>query len=128
MGIGIRLGAGALVLGLWLMPWGARRADAEPSESCRNLAARFAAAPEQLDLKGLATLGTCLTTEIGERVGATAPSAVPREEAPTPPAPPGAATPPPASREGTPRPQAREYGAWPLPAPWTEHWPSPNPW
>jgi hypothetical protein len=128
MGIGIRLGAGAIVLVLWVMPWGVRGAEAEPSESCRNLAARFAAAPEQLDLKALATLGTCLTTEIGERVGATGPSAAPREETPTPPAPQEEPSPPPASREGTSPPQARQYGDWPPRTPWMEHWPSPNPW
>lgn len=128
MGIGIRLGAGAIVLLLWLTLWGVRGAEAEPSEACRNLAARFAVAPEQLDLKALATLGTCLTTEIGERVGATGPSGTPQEETPTPPAPQGRASPPPASQQGTTPPQARQYGEWPLPAPWMENWPSPNPW
>lgn len=128
MGIAIRLAACATVLLLWLTPWGVRGAEAEPSESCRNLAARFAVAPEQLDLKELATLGSCLTTEIGERVWATGPSAAPREETRVPPAPQGEASPPPASREGTSPPPARQYGDWPPSAPWSEHWPSPNPW
>lgn len=131
MGITMRLSAGAIVLLLWLTLWGVRGADAEPSEACRDLAARFAAAPEQLDLKALATLGSCLTTEIGERVGAAGTSAAPaapREETPTPPAPQGGASPPPTSQQGASPPQARQYGQWPLPAPWTESWPSPNPW
>lgn len=124
----IRLGATAIVLLLWLTLWGVREAEAEPSESCRNLAARFAAAPEQLDLKALATLGTCLTTEIGERVGATGPSAAPQEGTPTPPVPQGGASPPPAPQQETSPPQARQYGQWPPPAPWAESWPFPNPW
>ena len=128
MGIGIRLSASAIVFLLWLTLWGVRVAEAEPSEACRDLAARFAAAPGQLDLKALATLGTCLTTEIAERVGVTGPSAPPPEQTPTLPAPQGGVSPPPASQEGASPPQARQYGAWPLPAPWVESWPSPNPW
>jgi hypothetical protein len=128
MRTGTPLGAGAIFLLLWVTPWGVREAVAEPSESCRNLAARFAAAPEQLDLRALAVLGTCLTTEIGERVGATGPSTAPQEEAPTPPAPQVGASPLPAPRQEAPPPQARPYGEWPPPAPWTENWPSPNPW
>ena len=128
MGTRVRLGAGAIVFLLWLTLWGVREAEAEPSEACRDLAARFAAAPGQLDLKALATLGTCLTTEIAERVGAAEPSTGPREQTPAPPTPPGGASPPPASQEGASPPQVRQYGQWPLPAPWTESWPSPNPW
>ncbi len=130
MGIGIRIGAGAIFLLLWLALWGVPGVEAVPPEACRDLAARFAAAPEQLDLKALATLGTCLTTEIGERVGVTGPSAAPASpqgETPPPPPPQGGASPP-ASQPGTSPPQARQYGQWPLPAPWTESWPSPNPW
>ena len=128
MGMGIRLRVGATVLLLWVTLLAVRGADAEPSESCRNLAARFAAGPEQLDLKALATLGTCLATEIVERVGAAEPSPAPGGEAPAQQSPQAEASPPPASREGSSPPQARRYGDWPLPAPWTENWPSPNPW
>ena len=130
MRIGVRVGACTILLLLWLTLWGVSGAEAEPSEACRDLAARFAAAPEQLDLKALATLGTCLTAEIGERVGVTGPSATspaPQGETPPPPAPQGGTTPP-ASQQGISPPQARQYGQWPLPAPWMESWPSPNPW
>jgi len=128
MGIRIRVGAGVIAFLLWLTPWGVREVEAEPPEACRDLAARFAVGPEQLDLKALATLGICLTTEIAERLGATGASAAPREQTPAPPLPQEGAPPPPVPQEGASPPQARQYGQWPLPAPWTESWPSPNPW
>jgi hypothetical protein len=130
MRIEIRVGACTILLLLWLTLWAVPGAEAEPPEACRDLAARFAAAPEQLDLKALATLGTCLTNEIGERVGVTGPPvapAPPQGETPPPLAPPGGTSPPASQPEISP-PQARQYGQWPLPAPWTESWPSPNPW
>ena len=127
MEIGGRVGAGAFLLLLWPLSWGIGGAEAAPSDACRTLAARFAAAPEELDLRALATLGICLTGEIGERVGAIeqpeapeAESTPPQEAAPPPPAPPQP-PPPPAP------PPARPYGDWPSPAPWMETWP-PNPW
>lgn len=130
MGVGIRLGAGAIVLALWSAPWGIRGAAAEPSESCRDLAARFAAAPQQMDVKELATLGTCLATELAQRVGATAPPAASPspEQPPAPSAPQGEGAPPSPSGERKALPQARPYGEWPQSAPWMESWPSPNPW
>jgi hypothetical protein len=128
MGIKIRLGAGAIVFLFWLTLWGVRPAVAEPSEACRDLAVRFATAPGQMDLKALATLGTCLTSEISERVGAPGPPAASPAETPPPPVPQGGASPPPTSQQGASPPQAYQYGDWPLPAPSMESWPSPNPW
>jgi len=128
MEISGRVGAGAFLLLLWPLSWGIGGAEAAPSDACRTFAARFAAAPEELDLRALATLGICLTGEIGERVGAIeqpeapeAESTPPQEAAPPPPAPPQP-PPPPAP------PPARPYGDWPPSAPWTESWPSPYPW
>ena len=128
MGVGIRLAAGAIVLALWSVLWSVRGAEAEPPESCRNLAARFASAPEELDVKALATLGSCLATEIAVRVGATGPSAASSGEAPTPSAPQEEVAPPPPPQEGASQPQTRRYGDWPAPPAWMERWPSPNPW
>jgi hypothetical protein len=130
MRIGIRVGVCTIPLLLWLTLWAVPGTEAEPPEACRDLAARFAAAPEQLDLKALATLGTCLTTEIGERVGVTGPPAAPpppQVGTPPPPAPQGEASPPASQPEISP-PQARQYGQWPPPTPWTGSWPSPGPW
>ena len=118
---GGRLGMGVFFLLLWSLSWGIRGAEAAPSDACRTLAARFAVAPEQLDLKALAALGICLTGEIGERVGATEQAQAPEAEG----APPPEVLPPPPA---PPQPPAPPYGAWPPPAPWTESWPSPNPW
>jgi hypothetical protein len=129
MGIGARLGAGVILLLLWSLSWGIRGAEGTPSDACRTLAARFAAAPEELDLRGLAALGICLTGEIGERVGATEPveapeaeSAPPPEVVPPPAAPPQPAPPPPAP------PPALPYGNWPPSAPWMEDWPPSSRW
>jgi hypothetical protein len=125
--VGGRLGAIVTLLLLGSLSWGLRGAEAAPSEACRILAARFAAAPEQLDLKALATLGICLTGEIGERVGAAEqaeaaqPESAPPPEAIPPPAPPEPPAPPPAA------PPTRPYGDWPPSAAWREIWP-PSPW
>lgn len=119
MAIRIRHTLCASLLVLWWAPWGIPRAAAEPSEACRNLAARFARAPDQMDLQALATLGSCVSGEIAGRVGGTAPSGAPEEEAPPPPAQgsqKGAAT---ESDPWEPKPsQGRQYGEWPPPAPW----------
>ena len=135
MEIGGRVGAGAFLLLLWPLSWGIGGAEAAPSDACRTLAARFATAPEELDLRGLASLGICLTGEIGERVGAIeqpeapeAESAPPPEVVPPPAAPPQPPPPPPplpvAPWEPLP---PRPYGDWPSSAPWTESWP-PSRW
>ena len=128
MRIRIRLGAGAILFLLWLTLWVVRAAEAEPSEACRDLAVRFATAPEQMDLRALATLGTCLTNEIGERVGIPGSPAASPGGTPTPPAPQGGVPPPPASSQENLSPQVRRYGDWPSPTPWMESWPAPNPW
>jgi hypothetical protein len=122
----VRLSACSLFVFLGLASWAVDVAAAEPSESCRDLAARFATAPAQLDAKSLAKLGGCITNELGERAGAVEPPTPPEGAAPPPP--PEPAVPPPAPGVGTSSPLARRYGDWPLPAPWTEYWPSPNPW
>jgi len=129
MGIGGRLGAAAVFLLLWSLVTGIRGAAAAPSDTCRALAARFAAAPEELDLKALASLGICLTGEIGERVGAIEQPEAPEAESAPPPeaAPPPLAPPPPPPLPPAP-PPTRPYGDWPPSAPWTESWPSPYPW
>jgi len=136
MEIGGRLGAGAIVLLLWSLAWGTQRAAAAPSDACRTLAARFAAAPEELDLRALAALGICLTGAIGERVGAIEPAEAPEAEvAPPPDVVPPPAAPPPPPQAPPPLPVApweplppRPYGDWPPSAPWIESWPSPSPW
>ncbi len=127
MRVGTRLGAGAMALLLWSTPWEVPRAQAEPSQPCRDLAARFASAPGEMDVKDLATLASCLAAEIAARVGATGPSGVTPEEAPPPLMPPETAPPPP-PQEGTSQPLTRRYGEWPTPPEWKESWPSPNPW
>jgi hypothetical protein len=128
MGIRVGLSACAVGLVLWLIPWGVRGAAAEPSDACRELSARFAGTPEQLDLQALARLGACLITEIGERLGAMEPSAGAREETPSLLTPQGETASPSPTREGTSPPLARRRGEWPPPAPWTESWPPPSPW
>ncbi len=132
MSAGIRFRAGLIVAVLWVLPWGIRGAEAEPSASCRDLAGRFSAAPEAMDLPALAMLGSCLATEIGVRVGVAEPPAGSSEEVPIPPAPstPQEVLPPPPPETVTPQAQTRRYGDWPTPPAWTgtESWPSPNPW
>jgi hypothetical protein len=132
MSIRVSHAVGASLLVLWWAPWPTPAAAAEPTELCRNLAARFARAPDQLDLPGLATLGSCITGEIAERVGGTAPSGVPREASPAPAPTPAQETTPqqyaPASDQWERRPPApRQYGTWPPPAPWIENWPPMSP-
>lgn len=107
---GPRVGACVLLMILWLGLWGATCARAEPSDVCRDLADRFAKFPQQLDVGSLARLGTCVTTEIGDRLAA-----------PEPPS-------PPASREEAVPPPARQRGNWPPAAPWPGNWPPQAPW
>ena len=127
MGAGIRFGAGLVIALLWVLPWGVRGAEAEPSASCRSLAGRFASTPEEMDLQALAALASCLATEIGLRVGATGTSEGSSEQIPAPSSP-QMAPPPPPPQDATPQPEARRYGDWPAPPAWMENWPSPNPW
>lgn len=128
MSIGVRLGACTILTAAWLACWGADVATAEPSKPCLDLALRFATAPEQLDIKSLARLGNCATTEIEARLGGTESSAVPGVEASPSATPPANPSPPPAPPAGS-SPQPRTLpGIWPPPAPWTEGWPAQSPW
>ena len=118
----------SLIAGLGMAFCGADAAAAEPTEACRDLAARFSTAPGQLDLKSLATLGICVSTELGERAGAAEPSTAPPGGVGPPPSPPNTGGPSPAPGAGATPPLTRRYGDWPLPQSWVESWPSPNPW
>ena len=122
-----RVRACALVVVLGLASWDIDIVAAEPSASCRDVAAGFATAPAQLDARSLARLGTCVMTEIEARAGATEPSAGPSEGAAPSPSPAVVLTPP-ASSDATQSPLRPRYGDWPLPAAWVEAWPSPTPW
>jgi hypothetical protein len=105
----------AALLALNLFCLGVRPAGAEPSETCRGIAARFASAPGELDARSLAVLVLCASAELGERMGiggATPPPTVQAEPAPAPAAEPPAVPPP-----------QRMYGEWPQPSPWGESWP-----
>ena len=107
---GARIRISIALVALWLAAWGADPAHADPSDACRDLAARFANSAEQFGLGSLASLIACVTAEIQDRAGdaESAPPPTPRQDTSTPPAPePQAATPP-----------AREWGSWPLRAPW----------
>lgn len=106
-----------LVLGLWLSGLGS--AGAELSAECRDLAARFAKAGAELDLRALAALMTCVSAEIQDRTGGTAPAPPPSppEEAPPAPAPAQPMWPPPTSQRAQ----------WPPSAPWGGPWPSVGP-
>ena len=127
MRVRVRVSACSLVITLGLASWGIDIVAAEPSAFCRDLAARFATAPAQLDARSLARLGACVLTEIEERADGTVPPTRPSEgAAPSPP--PAVVLPPPAPSDDTQSPVTRQYGDWPLPAAWTESWPSPKPW
>jgi hypothetical protein len=123
----VRVSACSLVIILGVACWGIDIVAAEPSTFCRDLAAGFATAPAQLDVRSLATLGACVLTEIEERADATERPTSPSEgAAPSPP--PVVVLPPPAPSDATQSPMTHQYGDWPLPATWTESWPSPKPW
>ena len=123
----VRVSAFALVVVLGLVSWDIDIVAAEPSASCRDVAAGFATAPAQLDARSLARLGTCVMAEIEDRAGATEPSAGPSEGTALSPSP-AVFLPPPAPSEATQSPLRPRYGDWPLPAAWVEAWPSPTPW
>ncbi len=92
---------------------------ASPTE-CRDLAARFAEAPADLDLQSLAGLLTCVSAEIQDRAGGPpSPTPSPPEEAPAP-------TQTPAPPQASPPPRARDQ--WPPPVPWGGDWPPASPW
>lgn len=117
MRIGICLKAGVIAIALLLLRQGSEPAAAS-SEACQSLAAIYARAPGQMDAQARMALQNCLATEAEDRSGAAQPSA------PSNPDTSGAPAPQPV---GTPQ-QDRQWGEWPLPPAWTEHWPSPNPW
>jgi hypothetical protein len=75
-----RLCVCVLALGLWLAA--PAPAIAEPSAECRDLAARFASAPGELDLQALAGLMTCLSAEMKDRTGGLIVVSPPRPPAP----------------------------------------------
>jgi hypothetical protein len=117
----------AFVVILALTSWGIDPASAEVTAACRDLAALFGTAPAQLDARSLASLGSCVITEIGDRAGATEPSkALPDAMAPSPP--PALPLSPPAPITTVPSALSRRYGEWPPPAPWTDDWPLPRAW
>jgi len=106
------------VLGLWVS--GFAPASAEPSAGCRDLAARFATAAAELDLRSLAGLMTCVSAEMEDRTGGPAllPPPYPPEDAP-----------PDAVPAPAPEPQpTRQRDQWPAPAPWGGAWPPAAPW
>ena len=111
MRTGARIRISLALAALWLTAWGADPAHANPSDACRDLAARFANSADQIGLGSLASLIACVTAEIRDRAGdaESTPPPSPRQDTSPPPVPePQAATPP-----------AREWGSWPLRAPWT---------
>jgi hypothetical protein len=116
----VRLGICSAIVILWLASWRVDIASGESSEACRNLATQFAEASEELDLSSLASLITCVTTEIQQRlpVANNTPQPVPQEAAP----------PPPAPAQQISSPQRQDYGAWPSPAPWSVNPPQSSPW
>ena len=115
MGSGCKGGVLAIAL---LMLWQGSDQAAASSEACRSLAALYARAPESLDAQAKVALQNCLAIEAEEKTGAAQPPAPPSQDTSGAPAP---------QSVGTPQ-QDRQWGEWPLPSAWTEHWPSPNPW
>lgn len=105
-------------LSLWFS--GPGPASAEPSAECRDLAVRFANAAAGLDMTSLAGLMACVSAEIQNRTGGTAPA--------PPPGPPQEAPPVPAPAQPPSPPPTRERGQWPAPAPWGGAWPQAAPW
>ncbi len=129
--------------------------QAQTADACRELAARFAEAPEQLSAENLVTLSQCVTLELAARTTAAAapegesPNPVVTEAPLPPPVPPNvfpsppvaspviaspiiptpedaAAPPPPAPGQPAAAPQPRAFGQWPPPARWGT-WPDANP-
>jgi hypothetical protein len=124
MRTGVLVGVCSALVVLCLASWGADPAQADPSDACRDLAARFANSAGQLGLGPLAALIACVTAEIQERAeeAGTAPPLAPHQDvSPSPALPPA------------PEPQAatsptREWGSWPLRAPWAFSPPETSPW
>ena len=111
MRTGARIRISLALAALWLTAWGADPAYANPSDACRDLAARFANSAEQFGLGALASLIACVTAEIQDRA---------RDgESTPPPAPQLDTSPPSASGPQVATPPPREWGSWPLRAPWT---------
>jgi hypothetical protein len=110
-----RIGVSVVLVGLSLFALGVGSVDAEPSAACRDLAAQFGSAPAQLDARSLAALMLCVSSEVGDRLGAPriAPASSPGVE-------PSSAPPP--EQQSTPAPR-KMYGDWPQPSPWGESWP-----
>ena len=122
MGTVLRVVACTVWIMLGVAAWNVGIAAADPPEPCRVLAGQFSATPSELDVKSLARLGACVAIEIEVRTGAAEPSATPPVGAAPEPPPAGGSSSIPSA------PVARQYGDWPSAAPWTESWPSPNPW
>ena len=118
-----RFGICSSIVFFCLAFWMVGLANAEMSDVCRDLAARFADPSQQLDLNSLASLLACVTTELQDRVvAAPIPPQPVRQVAPPPP------PPPPAPEQQTPPPPRQEWGAWPSPAPWGVYPPQSSPW
>jgi hypothetical protein len=115
MRTGALVGVCSALAVLCLASWGADPAHADPSDACRDLAARFANSAGDLGVGSLASLITCVTAEIQGRADDAegAPPPAPQQVVPPPP------TPPPAPEQQAATPPAREWGSWPLRAPWT---------
>ena len=123
----VRLCGLVLALGLWVS--GGDPARAEPSAECRALAVRFGAAAYELDAGALAGLIACVSVELQDRTGGSAPAPPPPPQ--TPPQPPPSVSepvrPPPAPLPPPPPPSARISSfpqAWPQSAPWGGDWPN----
>jgi len=116
-----RIAIGSVMAALSLLWYGAGPVGAVPSDTCRDLATRYANTPAQLDSRYLAALMICVSTEVGERMGvaeivpvASSTSTSPQaEESPAPVAEPEASPPP-----------RRDYGTWPAPPAWGREWPA----
>jgi hypothetical protein len=109
-----RLAAGLLIGAVWLM-LGAGIAQAEPTEACRLLASRFAAAPASVDPRELVDLSSCVVTELAVRAGGIEPSA---SQQPPPSAPPNVFPSPPVPSPPVPSPvipTPEQSGAAPTP-------------
>ncbi len=108
---------------------GAGPALGEPTEACRLLASRFAAAPLTLDPTDLVSLTNCVATELAARTGAE-PGAPPPEPAPPPAPPPNVFPSPPVPSPAVPSPvipTPEQSGPAPAPAPGTAGQASPGP-
>ena len=97
------------------LAWGvgtAGVAAADPPQFCRDLAAQFGTAPDQVDANSLATLGACVMAAIKERSDTPSQSA-PSEQQQSP----GNS---PIDKPG--------WGQWSAPPPWSDSSANPQPW